>query len=318
MILLRRESIILCVKIHYILVYNMSVSKTVSNLVILLCVVVPLAHAACATSASSNVASASSRMAHDAAFVSPRASTFPSLTADAVSSVVVAGAGFTNMLTRTAEARWSGCGVTLTLAVDGQISVAAPATPLLWVELRWSADWPVGARVLCDAWERAYGELGWRDISKVPLFSPWCFLISAEDVTDGCGVEVQPNALAGWRLEKGALALRLDVSAGGDSVELGSRALDAEPRHQLAGVPFHSGSCVLRAGCRLLRIGLGGRHRRTAEPTVARPARTERDGAFRLVAAAVGRCAFPHGATRGLCVCKRRARNGREIGRAHV
>ena len=187
-------------------------TRTLPNIVILLSVAVPLACAARTAAVPSRAVCAPS---------------LPSPTADAVSSVVVAGVGFTNTLSRTAEAQWSGQGVTVMLATNGQISVVAPSTPLLWIELRWPADWPVGARVLCDAWERAYGELGWRDISELPLFSPWYFLVSANGVTDGYGVEVQPNALAGWRLEKDALALHLDVSAGGDPVELGSRVLDA-------------------------------------------------------------------------------------------
>ena len=187
-------------------------TRTLPNIVILLSVAVPLACAARTAALPSRAACTPS---------------LPSPTADAVSSVVVAGVGFTNTLSRTAEAQWSGQGVTVMLATNRQISVVAPSTPLLWIELRWPADWPVGARVLCDAWERAYGELGWRDIAELPLFSPWYFLVSANGVTDGCGIEVQPNALAGWRLEKDALALHLDVSAGGDPVELGSRVLDA-------------------------------------------------------------------------------------------
>ena len=187
-------------------------TRTLPNIVILLSVALPFACAARTAALPSRAACTPS---------------LPSPTADAVSSVVVAGVGFTNTLSRTAEAQWSGQGVTVMLATNGQISVVAPSTPHLWIELRWPADWPVGARVLCDAWERAYGELGWRDIAELPLFSPWYFLISANGVTDGCGIEVQPNALAGWRLEKNTLALHLDVSAGGDPVELGSRVLDA-------------------------------------------------------------------------------------------
>ena len=194
-------------------------TRTLPNIVILLSVAVPLACAARTAALPSRAACTPS---------------LPSPTADAVSSVVVAGVGFTNTLSRTAEAQWSGQGVTVMLATNGQISVVAPSTPLLWIELRWPADWPVGARVLCDAWERAYGELGWRDIAELPLFSPWYFLVSANGVTDGCGIEVQPNALAGWRLEKDALALHLDVSAGGDPVELGSRVLDAAAKRASA------------------------------------------------------------------------------------
>ena len=212
-------------------------TRTLPNIVILLSVAVPLACAARTAALPSRAACTPS---------------LPSPTADAVSSVVVAGVGFTNTLSRTAEAQWSGQGVTVMLATNGQISVVAPSTPLLWIELRWPADWPVGARVLCDAWERAYGELGWRDIAELPLFSPWYFLVSANGVTDGCGIEVQPNALAGWRLEKDALALHLDVSAGGDPVELGSRVLDAARIVWRRGEKGERAFAAGRAFCRMM------------------------------------------------------------------
>ena len=221
-------------------------SSSVPNVVLALFVSVPLARMADAEPVLSRVTR-----------TAPASSREPSLpilspTADAVSSVVAAGAGFTNALARAADGQWTGRGVTVSLSSDGRVSVAAPETPLLWVELRWPADWPVGARVLCDAWERAYGELGWRDISELPLFSPWYFLISANGVTDGYGIEVQPNALAGWRLERDALALRLDVSAGGEPVELGSRTLDAVRivcrRGEKGARAFAAG----RAFCRLM------------------------------------------------------------------
>ena len=221
-------------------------SSSVPNVVLALFVSVPLARMADAEPVLSRVTR-----------TAPASSREPSLpilspTADAVSSVVAAGAGFTNALARAADGQWTGRGVTVSLSSDGRVSVAAPETPLLWVELRWPADWPDGARVLCDAWERAYGELGWRAVTETPLFSPWYFLVTSAERTDGYGVEVQPNALAGWRLERDALALRLDVSAGGEPVELGSRTLDAVRivcrRGEKGARAFASG----RAFCRLM------------------------------------------------------------------
>ena len=223
-----------------------AMSSSVPNVVLALFVSVPLARMADAEPVLSRVKR-----------TAPASSREPSLpilspTADAVSSVVAAGAGFTNALARAADGQWTGRGVTVSLSSDGRVSVAAPETPLLWVELRWPADWPDGARVLCDAWERAYGELGWRAVTETPLFSPWYFLVTSAERTDGYGVEVQPNALAGWRLERDALALRLDVSAGGEPVELGSRTLDAVRivcrRGEKGARAFASG----RAFCRLM------------------------------------------------------------------
>ena len=181
-----------------------------------------------------------------------QATALPSPTADAVSQVSVAGPGFTNSLARTSGAEWSGRGVTVSLAADGQVSVSAPSTPLLWVELRWPAAWPADARVLGDAWERAHGELAWRALSETPLTSPWYFLVTSAGVTDGFGVAVQPNALAEWRLEKGALSLRLDVSAGGEPVELGARTLDAVRIVFRRGAAGERAFAAGRAFCRLM------------------------------------------------------------------
>ena len=97
--------------------------------------------------------------------------------------------------------------------------------PLAEVKLTWTCDF-AGARVLGDHWERAYGDLAWRDVAEDRAM-PWYFLCQAGDRTDGYGVMVQPNAFASWRTDGKLLTLTLDLRAGGLPVELKGRRLKA-------------------------------------------------------------------------------------------
>ena len=140
--------------------------------------------------------------------------------------IAAAGPGFTNALTRTGGC-WTDGRVAVTVGEDGRIAVRAPGVPLETVTLSADFAWPDGTRVLGDAWERACGELGWRPVGEGDVFAPWYFLATAQGRSWGCGVEVQPAALAGWRIRRGGLDLVLDVSCGGEAVELADRVLDA-------------------------------------------------------------------------------------------
>ena len=134
--------------------------------------------------------------------------------------------GFTNELARI-DGGWVGHGVSVKVGADGEVSVSAPSDGLSWVLLVWRRDWPDGTLVLGDAWERSNGELEWRSVSDDEQISPWYFLASSGDATDGYGVAVQPNALASWRVRKGHMSLHLDVRSGSYPVRLGGRMLDA-------------------------------------------------------------------------------------------
>lgn len=67
--------------------------------------------------------------------------------------------------------------------------------------------------VLCDAWERAYGDLCWHapfDKEKMP----WYFAAKEEDVLYCFGVKTGANALCFWTLEDDNVALTIDVRNG--------------------------------------------------------------------------------------------------------
>ena len=79
-------------------------------------------------------------------------------------------------------------------------------------------------RVLSDAWERSYGDLGWREvIPECPL--PWYFLTFDGERTHGYGVAVGAAALAFWQCDREGVSLWLDVRNGGKGVKLSERAL---------------------------------------------------------------------------------------------
>ena len=74
-------------------------------------------------------------------------------------------------------------------------------------------------KVLSDAWERAYGDLSWhapRGGEKMP----WYFAGTEGGKTSCCGVKTGANAFCYWTVEKGAVALTLDVRNGSLPLEL--------------------------------------------------------------------------------------------------
>jgi len=145
---------------------------------------------------------------------------------DAVWSVV---GGATNALVEIAPRVWSNAAVrveTPEVAEGERVRVSAPGAALETVVLRWVGGLPESARLLGDAWERSYGDLGWRPLGAGgPM--PWYFLATDGRVTHGYGVAVQPNALCCWTADKGGVTLTLDVRAGGVGVQLGNRTLEA-------------------------------------------------------------------------------------------
>lgn len=168
--------------------------------------------------------------------------------------VSVEGVGFTNRLVRVpgeVEGRcvWRQGGVEVGLDGFGAVDVRAEREGLFAVNLEWPAAWSARARVLCDAWERSYGELGWRDLS-VACESPWYFLVNDGARTDGYGVQVQPNALACWKVRRDARVLRLDVGAGGGPVRLAGRRLAVATIVERKGLADESAFAAGRAFCR--------------------------------------------------------------------
>lgn len=102
------------------------------------------------------------------------------------------------------------------------VYVTANETPLKYVRLRWMFDTEFEGRVLSDAWERGYGDMGFINLNP-SLAMPWYFLIRQDDEMAGYGVRVRPNALCFWQADPKGITLWLDVRNGGEGVILGGR-----------------------------------------------------------------------------------------------
>ena len=171
---------------------------------------------------------------------------------DAVRAV---SGGVTHELATGAPGEWSGGGVrvfTPASRTGVPVRVTAPDAALETVVLRWNGALPETAQLLGDAWERSYGELGWRPLSQArPM--PWYFLASDGRVTHGYGVAAQPNALCCWTADREGVTLTLDVRAGGVGVRLGGRTLEActvLSREGRAGESaFQAGAAFCRQMC---------------------------------------------------------------------
>jgi alpha-galactosidase len=104
------------------------------------------------------------------------------------------------------------------------LTIAAPATPIAVVHVRWQAPVSAPLRALGDAWERSYADLGWRDLIPERVM-PWYFATHDGAVCHGYGVKTDAAALCFWQLDAEGVSLWLNVTNGGDGVELGTRRL---------------------------------------------------------------------------------------------
>jgi alpha-galactosidase len=129
-------------------------------------------------------------------------------------------------LSRSGE-KWVGKGVvveckhgpdSLTLGLE------SPQSPTAVVHVRWQMNVPPGLLVLSDAWERSYGELGWRNVIPERVM-PWYFETHDGTACHGYGVTTDARALCFWQVDLQGVSLWLNVTNGGNGVELGERKL---------------------------------------------------------------------------------------------
>jgi alpha-galactosidase len=91
--------------------------------------------------------------------------------------------------------------------------------------LRWEIEIPVGSRILGDAWERAYGNLGWTGLNPERCL-PWYFLLRHGRKVEGMGVQTRPNAMVSFSVDPNGITAYLDLRCGGLGVDLGNRELE--------------------------------------------------------------------------------------------
>ncbi len=105
-----------------------------------------------------------------------------------------------------------------------RVSVSCPKQRLLRLRLYWQGTLPNAEWFLGDAWERSYGDLGWRPLEPERIL-PWYFLAGSRGAYTGLGVETNPGALCFWQVNPSGVVLWLDLRNGGSGVELGERTL---------------------------------------------------------------------------------------------
>ncbi len=149
---------------------------------------------------------------------------------------------------------WSAAGVTIRCAPTSRempVTLTAPHTAVQRVLLRWNAPVLQTLRVLGDAWERSYGELGWREMIPERAM-PWYFLANDGHATHGYGVQTAARAMAFWLRDEQGISLWLDVRNGGEGVLLGERTLAAATILTRAGHDCEDAFTAACAFCKLL------------------------------------------------------------------
>jgi alpha-galactosidase len=104
------------------------------------------------------------------------------------------------------------------------LTLRAPSSPIAAVHVRWAAEVGSDVRALGDAWERSYGDLGWRNVIPERVM-PWYFATHDGAICHGYGVKTDARALCFWQLDPEGVSLWLNVTNGGNGVELGGRQL---------------------------------------------------------------------------------------------
>lgn len=151
-------------------------------------------------------------------------------------------------------ARWTAPGISIATeptSSGSPIVLSASGVELNRIHLRWTVRISGEPLILGDAWERSYGDLGWRPIIPERVM-PWYFLVWNGGAADGYGVQTQAAALCFWQLDAEGVSLWLDVSNGGSGVDLGQRELLAATIVTRQGSSGENPTESAAAFCRML------------------------------------------------------------------
>jgi len=149
---------------------------------------------------------------------------------------------------------WAGQQVEVETRLDRDalvLTLQAPSTPIALVHVRWQAEAAPRLKVLGDAWERSYGELGWRNVIPERVM-PWYFATFDDESCHGYGVKTDARALCFWQLDPQGVSLWLNVTNGGSGVELGQRALTIATIVTRRGTDGEDAVDSVAALCRLM------------------------------------------------------------------
>jgi alpha-galactosidase len=122
---------------------------------------------------------------------------------------------------------WRDITVRLTYVSDAvRVEVESPVQALHFVRLDWHHPLLQGGAVLDDAWERTYGDAGFRAAGAYRKM-PWYFIDQRGSSTDCYGVKTGCSSLCYWQGDGDTLRLTMDTKSGGVGVSLGHRVLHA-------------------------------------------------------------------------------------------
>ena len=131
------------------------------------------------------------------------------------------------------------------------LTLQSPAMPIVAIHVRWNASPTAQLQVLGDAWERSYGELGWRNVIPERVM-PWYFATYDGALCHGYGVMTDARALCFWQLDPQGVSLWLNAANGGNGVELGHRTLTMATVVTRRGVEGEDAVDAVTALCRAM------------------------------------------------------------------
>ena len=131
------------------------------------------------------------------------------------------------------------------------VNVESPLKELQAVRLVWRYDTSGYGMVLGDAFERSYGDLGWKAPSP-GVRNYWYVLFHDSRQTACFGVKTGAGTLCRWSVNTGSIALTLDTRSGGAGVKLGERVLHAADIVSMMSNPGESAHAAATRFCRVM------------------------------------------------------------------
>jgi alpha-galactosidase len=156
-------------------------------------------------------------------------------------------------LSKSAQA-WQAPGIEIDFQIEASqmaVFISSPRHELTHVHLRWDMDVAPGIRCLGDHWERSYGDLAWRGLVPERVM-PWYFQTWDGSACHGYGVKTGASSLCFWQMDAEGVSLWLNLSNGGEGVQLGSRRLHAATVVSRAGRRDEAAIESARAFCKLM------------------------------------------------------------------
>jgi len=126
--------------------------------------------------------------------------------------------------------------------------LVSPDLALTHLHARWRAKIDEGLLCFGDDWERSYGTLCWHPMVPERVM-PWYFATYDRQCLHGYGVKTGAAALCFWQIDPEGVSLWMNVSNGGDGVELASRSLHLATVVTREGKEGEEPLAALRALC---------------------------------------------------------------------